>query len=155
MCFKCRQSVSVLAVLVPGLAVSSLMLLRSREQVAMTNPYHRAGRTLLSTTDSEPPIIDVHDTEFLIGYVLGCVSAAFYVGSRLPQIFKNVSPSVCACAAADYCSCRSSCAAQWRDCRCTCLCWLSWGTSPMASESSSTLWTTASSSTGCRGWWEA
>ena len=32
----------------------------------------------------------VQDPEMFIGYLIGCISAAFYVGSRVPQIVKNV-----------------------------------------------------------------
>ena len=35
-------------------------------------------------------VINLKDPKDLAGYILGCISALFYVASRVPQIVKNV-----------------------------------------------------------------
>jgi uncharacterized protein with PQ loop repeat len=49
------------------------------------------GRVLLGLRDNSSDHIDWNNTEFLVGYIIGCVSAVFYLGSRLPQIIQNFS----------------------------------------------------------------
>ena len=44
------------------------------------------GRTLLSSGAQNIS----WDSQTIIGYILGCISALLYVSSRLPQIIKNV-----------------------------------------------------------------
>ena len=53
------------------------------------DPYQvgsRPGRTLMQ----DDVVVDLEDPSDIIGYILGCVSAMFYVMSRVPQIIKNV-----------------------------------------------------------------
>ncbi|KAI6653822.1 hypothetical protein LOD99_3325 [Oopsacas minuta] len=44
------------------------------------------GRTLLST---DGYVVDTGSWEDIVGYVIGCISALLYLGSRIPQIVKN------------------------------------------------------------------
>nr|CAB3266304.1 lysosomal amino acid transporter 1 homolog [Phallusia mammillata] len=47
----------------------------------------RIGRNILSV--SKDPSFIVWTPKTIIGYAVGCISSAFYLGSRLPQIRKN------------------------------------------------------------------
>lgn len=46
------------------------------------------GRTLLG---ADSPIINVHDYEFMAGYILGWIASVIYFFALPPQIIKNVS----------------------------------------------------------------
>ena len=102
---------SVAAIFLPGLVCT--MFLASWPHIQSGSLSYslggsRSGRVLLELQDKKPPI-NVHVREYtalnnasiclqfffqdpkdIIGYVLGCVSATFYLGSRLPQIIRNV-----------------------------------------------------------------
>ena len=45
------------------------------------------GRTLLSNNEY---VIDPSSWEDIVGYIIGCISAVLYLGSRIPQIVKNI-----------------------------------------------------------------
>nr|XP_002128014.1 lysosomal amino acid transporter 1 homolog [Ciona intestinalis] len=49
---------------------------------------HRIGRTLLAVK-KDPSFIS-WSVKTITGYTIGCVSSIFYLGSRLPQILKNI-----------------------------------------------------------------
>ena len=81
----------MLAILLPGMFFT-LLLSTSRGPHIWNrdDPYQvvsRVGRTLMQ----EDSVIDLEDPFNVIGYILGCISATFYVMSRVPQIIKNVS----------------------------------------------------------------
>lgn len=71
------------------------MFLASRGPALWTHPYHiksRTGRTLQQSREIDwGDVFDLGDAQVVAGYVLGCISAAFYVFAQIPQIIKNVS----------------------------------------------------------------
>lgn len=80
-----------MAALLPGVMFSVFLV--SHGPSLWSRPYHtepRSGRTLKSDDNFEY-VVDVNDPQAVAGYVLGCISAIFYVMSRVPQIVKNVS----------------------------------------------------------------
>lgn len=84
----------VLSLLLPVL-VSSVFLAAGAPYLTLYQSqqlYHtpaKAGRTLLW----DKRIIDPDDKLYVAGYIIGVVSAGFYVIARVPQIVKNVSPT--------------------------------------------------------------
>lgn len=96
LCPKIKPSQDV-AIFLPGLICT--MLLASAPRMggvfAARTPYTLdsttvSGRVLLEFEDgTHKPPIDPHNSKDLIGYIFGCVSALFYLGSRLPQIIQN------------------------------------------------------------------
>ena len=81
----------VLSLLLP-LLVSSVFLATVAPYLTLYQSqqlYHtpaKAGRTLLW----DKRIIDPDDKLYVAGYIIGVVSAGFYVIARVPQILKNV-----------------------------------------------------------------
>ncbi len=89
-----KRSHSVLGALLPGVMFS--VFVASHSPTLWTHPYQmkpRTGRTLKS--DDYQYVVDVNDPEAVVGYVLGCISAIFYIMSRVPQIVKNVRTTLC------------------------------------------------------------
>lgn len=83
-------SVNVVALLLlPGLFSLFYFSRDSHDHTTgSTSVKEWTGRTLLSTDEK---IVDIHDTEFIIGYALGWISAVIYFFALPPQIIKNVS----------------------------------------------------------------
>ena len=79
----------VLSLLLPVL-VSSVFLATGAPYLAHYQSRHtsvKVGRTLLW----DKRIIDPDNKLYVAGYIIGVVSAGFYVIARVPQIIKNVS----------------------------------------------------------------
>jgi uncharacterized protein with PQ loop repeat len=100
--FLCpRNTGSTAAIFLPGLVCLTLLaswpsLPSSLSPLSSSSSYRqlptRHSRVLLSLRDSDSQnLTDWNDVEFLVGYIIGCVSAVFYLGSRLPQIIQNFS----------------------------------------------------------------
>ena len=84
-----RRNGVVLSLLLPVL-VSSVFLATGAPYLAHYQSHHtsmKVGRTLLW----DKRIIDPDDKLYVAGYIIGVVSAGFYVIARVPQIIKNVS----------------------------------------------------------------
>ena len=90
-----RRNSAVLSLLLPVL-VSSVFLAVGTPHLALYQSQElyrtpaRAGRTLMW----DKRIIDLDDKMYVAGYIFGVFSAGFYVFARIPQIIKNVSPSL-------------------------------------------------------------
>ena len=93
-----RRNSAVLSLLLPVLvsgvflAVGTPYLALYQSQELYRTPA-RAGRTLMW----DKRIIDLDDKMYVAGYIFGVFSAGFYVFARIPQIIKNVSPSLSLC----------------------------------------------------------
>ena len=87
----CYASSAVMAVL-PGLAFAGLLVGGGAPALfgggggGGDHASRHVGRTLLSSGAQNIS----WDSQTVIGYILGCISALLYVSSRLPQIIKNV-----------------------------------------------------------------
>ena len=90
-CYKDKPQ--VLAGILPGVVCG--LLLASQGPSLWSHSYQtppRTGRTLQQSRDIDwEDVINFADPRDVAGYVLGCISAAFYFFSRVPQIIKNVS----------------------------------------------------------------
>ncbi len=77
------------------------LLLASQGPSLWTHSYQtppRTGRILQQSREIDwEDIFDFDDAKSVAGYVLGCISAAFYVFAQIPQIIKNVSIIVYKC----------------------------------------------------------
>ncbi|KAL5490953.1 hypothetical protein EMCRGX_G016161 [Ephydatia muelleri] len=88
----CYASSAVMAVL-PGLAFAGLLVGGGAPALfgggggGGDHASRHVGRTLLSSGAQNIS----WDSQTIIGYILGCISALLYVSSRLPQIIKNFS----------------------------------------------------------------
>ena len=130
--------------------------------------YHtpaRAGRTLMW----DKRIIDIDDKMYGAGCIFGVFSAGFYVFARIPQIIKNVSPSLSLSLSLSllvsvsspslssnyliHIHIHSSCAVQWRACLCTCSFCPSLAISLMVWAFSSTQWMASFFFKSYPGWW--
>jgi len=81
-----RMYVIPMLLLLPG--VTSLFF------SGRTGPSEWKSRRLLETAEMasvSPPIIDGHDTLFIMGYVFGWISSLIYFFALPQQIIKNVS----------------------------------------------------------------
>ena len=157
-----RRNGVVLSLLLPVL-VSSVFLATGAPYLAHYQSRHtsvKVGRTLLW----DKRIIDPDDKLYVAGYIIGVVSAGFYVIARVPQIIKNVSLfSLSLSHGALYTQklaimhASSSCAALWRVSLCTCSFCQSLAMSLMVWAFSSIQWMASFSFRSCPGWsavWE-
>ena len=147
----------VLSLLLPVL-VSSVFLAVGAPYLTLYQSkqlYHtpgKAGRTLLW----DKRIIDPDDKLYVAGYIIGVVSAGFYIIARVPQIVKNVSlPSLSFSFSTVLHDASSSCVVLWRVSLCTCSFCQSLVMSLMVWAFSSTQWMASFSSRSCPGWWAA
>ena len=89
-CFKDKPQ--VLTALLPGVMFS--VFLASRSHTLWKYPYQtgpRTGRTLQQSREIDwGDVFNFGDAQVIAGYVLGCISATFYVCAQIPQIIKNV-----------------------------------------------------------------
>ena len=69
------------------LTLTSLITINSTTNNEQSLVYH--GRIILSFSNSQSKVVDINDWKDILGYIFGWVSALLYLGSRLPQIFKN------------------------------------------------------------------
>ncbi|XP_064384142.1 uncharacterized protein LOC135333159 [Halichondria panicea] len=86
-----KDKPQVLAGLLPGVVCG--LLLASQGPSLWTHSYQtppRTGRILQQSREIDwEDIFDFDDAKSVAGYVLGCISAAFYVFAQIPQIIKN------------------------------------------------------------------
>lgn len=93
-----KKKGQVAAVLLPGLICT--MLLASWPHLnavvgpgSLDDSYSlgttRSGRVLLHIRENTKNALNVHNTADMVGYIIGCISAVFYLGSRMPQIIQN------------------------------------------------------------------
>ena len=83
----------MLAGILPGV-VCGLFLASQGPSLSYQTPP-RTGRTLQQSRDiGWEDVFDFDDARSIAGYVLGCISAAFYVFAQIPQIIRNVSIKV-------------------------------------------------------------
>ena len=78
--------VVALGLMLPGILTCYYLLPGGRDY-----DTHRSGWRARTLLQADEEIIDVHDTEFMVGYVLGWISAVIYFFALPPQIIKNVS----------------------------------------------------------------
>lgn len=82
-----RLYVVILVLLLPAMANIYL----SSQGSKGVHPQWRSRRLLVSQESSDSsPLIDVHDSKFMIGYVFGCISSVIYFFAVPSQIIKNV-----------------------------------------------------------------
>ena len=158
---KSRKNGAVLSLLLPVL-VSSVFLAAGAPYLTLYQSqqlYHtpaKAGRTLLW----DKRIIDPDDKLYVAGYIIGVVSAGFYVIARVPQIVKNVSSLTLFLFLfhifdGTMLHASSSCVVLWRVYLCTCSFCQSLAMSLTVWAFSSTQWMVSFSSRSCPGWWAA
>lgn len=86
-CCKCKREATIM-ILLPGI-MCTLLLATGPSHLWPSSSYEteqrHIGRTLLY--HKETKVVD--GTQDLIGYIIGWLSAVFYVCSRMPQIIKN------------------------------------------------------------------
>ncbi len=88
-----KDKPQVLAGILPGVVCG--LFLASQGPSLWSHSYQtppRTGRTLQQSREINwGDVFDFNDARSIVGYVLGCISAAFYVFAQIPQIIRNVS----------------------------------------------------------------